>query len=50
MTVSLRWQEFDRNDRVVMKEKAFKTEEAMQKFIKKLEQKDNFYGTYATSK
>jgi len=37
------WQEFDRNDRLVMKDKFFKTKKAMDKFIEKLEQKDNFY-------
>jgi fructose-1,6-bisphosphatase len=38
----VRWSEFDRNDRIVKKEKIFKSEAAMQSFIKKLEAKDNF--------
>ena len=39
----IEWREFDRNDRLVMKDKFFKTRKAMDKFIEKLEQKDNFY-------
>jgi hypothetical protein len=43
MEYGIRWQEFGKNDRVVTKEKIFKTEKAMSAFIEKLEQKDNFY-------
>ena len=42
------WQEFNKSDRIVTKRKSFKTEEAMQKFIEKLTEKDNFYTILAT--
>lgn len=42
------WQEFGKNDRIVTKRKTFKTDEAMQKFISKLVEKDNFYTILAT--
>ena len=38
----IRWSEFDRNDRLVVKERIFKTEKARDKAIEKLEQKPNF--------
>lgn len=38
----LRWQEFDRNDRIVNKEKFFKTKEAREAFSKKIEQGNLF--------
>lgn len=37
------WQEFNKSDRLVTKRKTFKAEYAMQKFIEKLVEKDNFY-------
>ncbi len=37
------WQEFDRNDRVTTKTKEFKTEKALDRFLKKLVEKNNFY-------
>lgn len=37
------WQEFNKADRLVTKRKAFKTEEAREKFINKLVEKDNFH-------
>lgn len=37
------WQEFNKNDRIVTKRKSFKTEEALQKFVEKLYEKENFY-------
>ena len=37
------WQEFNRKDQVVAKRKAFQTKAAMNKFIDKLCDKDNFY-------
>ena len=40
---AIQWQEFDRNDYIVTKEKSFKTRKAMENFIAKLEQKNNFY-------
>lgn len=40
--VVLRWSEFDRNDRLVVKAKEFKTEKALNTFVGKLEQKGNF--------
>lgn len=42
------WQEFNKSDRIVTKRKSFKTEEAMQKFIEKVIEKDNFYTIRAT--
>ena len=42
------WQEFNKSDRIVAKRKSFKTEEAMEKFIKKITEKDNFYTILAT--
>lgn len=39
----IRWQEFNKRDEVVTKEKIFKTEKAREKFIDKLVEKDNFY-------
>lgn len=39
----VRWQEFDRNDRIVTKEKVFRSNEALDKFIDKIVEKDNFY-------
>jgi hypothetical protein len=44
----VRWQEFDKQDRLVMKEKNFTTAKARDKFIEKLTQKDNFHSIYAT--
>lgn len=40
---AIRYQFFDRNDRVVTKEKEFKSEKAMTSFIEKLKTKNNFY-------
>ena len=37
------WQEFNKSDRLVTKRKSFKSGEAMEKFIEKLTEKDNFY-------
>ena len=37
------WQEFNRKDQVVTKRKEFRTEAAMDKFINKLHDKDNFW-------
>ena len=42
------WQEFNKSDRIITKRKSFKTEEAMQKFVEKLTEKDNFYTILAT--
>ena len=42
------WQEFNKSGRIVTKRKSFKTEEAMQKFIEKVIEKDNFYTILAT--
>ena len=44
----LMWQEFNKSDRLVTKRKTFKTDEAMQKFIEKLIEKENFYIMLAT--
>lgn len=42
------WQEFNKSDRLVTKRKSFKTDEALEKFIEKLTEKDNFYTVLAT--
>ena len=47
--VTIAWQEFNKRNEIVTKEKNFKTETAMQKFAAKLQEKDNFYRTLATS-
>jgi hypothetical protein len=39
---SVRWSEFDRNDRIVIKEKEFSSSKALETFISKLENKSNF--------
>lgn len=44
----LMWQEFNKSDRLITKRKTFKTDEAMQKFIEKLIEKENFYTMLAT--
>lgn len=41
------WQEFDRNDRIVCKRRAFKSERARTAFAAKLEDKPSFYGILA---
>jgi len=46
----IRWQEFNKKDQLVMKEKYFETEKALNKFIEKLIQKDNFHSIYAICK
>ena len=43
----VRWQEFDRNDRITTKEKFLKTAEAREKFIEKLNDKNSFYQVIA---
>lgn len=42
------WQEFNKSGRLVTKRKSFKTTEAMEKFIEKVSEKDNFYTILAT--
>ncbi len=44
----VKWTEFDKRDRLVTKEKFFKTKKAYDKFIEKLEDKDNFYEIIGT--
>ena len=39
----LAWYEFDRNDRIVRKEKFFKTWKALKRFEEKVQDKDNFW-------
>ena len=46
----IRWQEFNKKDQLVMKEKYFETEKALNKFIEKLIHKDNFHSIYAICK
>ena len=42
------WVEFNRNDRQVNKRNEFKSEAAMQKFIEKLVEKENFCSIYGS--
>lgn len=42
------WQEFNKSDKLVTKRKSFKTDQALEKFIEKLMEKDNFYTVLAT--
>ena len=42
------WQEFNKSDKLVTKRKSFKSSEALEKFIEKLTEKDNFYTILAT--
>ena len=44
----VKWREFDKNDRLVTKEKFFKNKKSYDKFIDKLEDKDNFYEIIGT--
>ena len=39
---SIVWTEFDRQDRLITKSREFKTSKALEAFVKRLEQKDNF--------
>lgn len=39
---SIVWSEFDRQDRLVTKSREFKTNKALESFVKRLEQKGNF--------
>jgi len=39
----VRWIEFDRDDRMIKKERIFKTEAALDRFIEKLPQRRGFY-------
>lgn len=45
----VRWQEVNRRDEVVMKEKFFPTDAKRQAFCTKVETKDSFIGFYAFS-
>ena len=42
------WQEINKRERITTKRKSFNTEKAMEKFIEKLVEKDNFYGILAS--
>ena len=46
----VRWLEFNKKDQLVMKEKYFETEKALNRFIEKLMKKDNFHSIYAIGK
>ena len=43
MEYAVRWLEFDKQDRAREKEKIFQTEKAMEKFMDKVQEKDNFW-------
>ena len=43
MKHEITWQEFSKSGQIVTKRKEFKTEKAIQKYIEKLYEKDNFY-------
>ena len=45
----VRWQEYDRDERLVLKQKLFKTGRARHKFMGKLKAKANFHRIYSTS-
>ena len=49
ITYGLRWLEFNKQGTLVTRQKFFKTEAAREKFIGKLEDKDNFYSVESTS-
>lgn len=42
------WQEFTKSGEITTKRKTFKTEEALQRFIEKITEKDSFYTILAT--
>ena len=42
------WQEFNKSGRLATKHKSFNTEKAMEKYMEKLFEKDNFYTILAT--
>ena len=42
------WQEIKKNGEIAEKRRTFKTEKALEKFIDKLVDKDNFYNIFAT--
>lgn len=42
------WREFDRNDTIVTKTKEFSSKKAMDRFIDRIKEKDNFYEIYGT--
>jgi hypothetical protein len=42
MEYGIRWSEFDKQDRIVVKQKFFNSEKKVDKWIDKLEKKDNF--------
>ena len=48
MTCTVCWQEFNKRDQIVTKQKSFPTEDAMLRFVEKLFEKDNFYTILAT--
>lgn len=39
----IRWMEFSRDDRIVKKEKTFRSQVAMERFIERLYDKNNFF-------
>lgn len=45
--IELAWQEINNKDQLVIKRKSFKNQQALEKFIAKLEAKDSFYGILA---
>lgn len=44
----VKWREFDKRDRLTTKEKFFKNKKSYEKFLEKLEDKDNFYEIIGT--
>ena len=49
MIIELAWEEFNRNNELVSKYKKFKSQRALERFIEKLAEKDNFYKIYGIS-
>jgi len=46
--IEMAYQEFNKRGEIIMKRKVFKTYEAMDKFLEKLEDKGTLYSVYGT--
>ena len=49
MIIEFSWEDFNRNNELVSKYKKFKSQRALERFIEKLAEKDNFYKIYGIS-
>jgi len=43
------WQEFDREERLILRQKFFKSEKTMNIFLRRLTEKPNFHKVYSVS-